>query len=379
MKVAIVHYWLINMRGGEKVIEALCRIFPQADIFTHVVDPDALSPTLKQHTIHTSFINRLPRSKKWYQKYLPLMPRALEELDLTGYDLIISSESGPAKGVIAPPDALHLCYCHSPMRYLWDQHHVYRRDSGRLTGAVLSLVAPRLRVWDTASAARIDRIIANSHHVANRVEKYWRRSSDVVFPPVDIGEFATAPASELGDYYLWVGELAPYKRPDLLIEAFNENEKPLIVIGGPDKTANQLSRQAKSNIQILGKTEFDVLKHHLARCRALIFPGEEDFGIVPVEAMASGRPVIAYARGGALDTVIDGKTGILFPEQTVGGLNRAIDRFENDLLPDLNSDDLVSHARQFSEGQFRHRILSVLNDADPQRFPMPGNRNRAAV
>lgn len=360
MRVAIIHYWLVNMRGGEKVIEALCRIFPEADIFTHVVDEEILSNTLKGHNIETTMISKFPFSKKLYQAYLPLMPRALEGLDLTGYDLVISSESGPAKGVIVPPDALHLCYCHSPMRYLWDQYHVYKKGAGMMSGVAMLLWAHKLRQWDVSAAARVDGFIANSKHVGNRIRKYWRRESDVVYPPVAVDEFGPVASSDLGDFYLWVGELASYKRPDLMVEAFNENRKKLIVIGGPDKTIKKLQKSAKSNITFLGKTDFDTLKSHMARCKALIFPGEEDFGIVPVEVMASGRPVIAYGRGGALDTVLDGATGILFEDQSVSGLNGAIERFERTLLSALDSDLLVSRAKMFSEGAFRIGMAKIL-------------------
>jgi len=348
------------MRGGEKVIEALCRMFPQADIFTHVVDKSILSETLQSHEIKSTFIGRLPFPTKLYQNYLPLMPGALESLDLTGYDLVISSESGPAKGVIVPPDALHVCYCHSPMRYLWDQYHVYKSGAGFITKLVMPIIAPGLRRWDVSSAARIDEFIANSNHVANRIQKYWRRDSDVVYPPVAIEEFSPVEHDEIEDYYLWVGELAPYKKPDLLINTFRDNGKRLIVIGGPEKTRKRLQKISTDNIEFLGKTDFSTLKYHMSRCRALIFPGEEDFGIVPVETMASGRPVIAYARGGAIDTIIDGTTGILFDEQSVVGLNAAIDRFEADLLGRLDRQRLVSHATKFSEQKFRKGIEAVL-------------------
>lgn len=359
-KVAIIHYWLVGMRGGEKVIEALCRMFPDADIFTHVAVPEQLSDTLRGHRIIQTSVGRLPFAPKLYQKYLPLMPRALEEIDLSGYDLVISSEAGPAKGVIAPPDAPHLCYCHSPMRYLWDQYHVYRDGAGPLTRLMMPPLAAKLRQWDVTSAARVDGFAANSSHVAARIQKYWRRDSDVVPPPVAVNDFAPVPREELGDFYLWAGELAPYKRPDLAIEAFRRLDRPLVVIGGPDKTMRQLARQAGPKTHLLGKVPFAELKHHMARCKALIFPGEEDFGIVPVEVMASGRPVIAYGRGGALDTVVDGETGLLFREQSVEGLVAAVERFEAERLDDLDPAGLVRHAQQFSEEAFRNGIRASL-------------------
>jgi glycosyltransferase involved in cell wall biosynthesis len=360
-RVAIVHYWLVGMRGGERVIESLCRMFPQADLITHVAAPDALSDTLRAHRIIETRIGRLPMARRMYQKYLPLMPRALEEVDLTGYDLVISSESGPAKGVIAPPDAPHLCYCHSPMRYLWDQYHVYRNGAGRLTRAMMPPLAHRLRQWDVTSAARVDGFAANSAFVAARIQKYWRREADVVAPPVSVEDFAPVPAGELGDFYLWAGELAPYKRPDLAVEAFARLDKPLVVIGGPDKTVAQLKSRAGPKTRFLGKVPFAVLKDHMARCRALIFPGEEDFGIVPVEVMASGRPVIAYGRGGILDTVVDGETGLFFNEQSVSALADAVSRFEASGLARDSQSDCLARAALFSEAAFQQGIARSLS------------------
>ncbi len=359
-RVAIVHYWLVGMRGGEKVVEALCRMFPQADIFTHVADPAQLSPTLTAHRIIETRIGRLPFSRLLYQKYLPLMPRALEDLDLSGYDLVISSESGPAKGVIPRPDAPHLCYCHSPMRYLWDQYHVYLEGTGRGTRALMPSIAHRLRQWDVTSAARVDAFAANSSHVAARIEKYWRRSASVVHPPVTVEDFAPVPPEEIGDFYLWAGELAPYKRPDLAVEAFRRLNRRLIVVGGPDRAARRLRARAGDNTHILGKVPFEELKALMARCRALIFPGEEDFGIVPVEVMASGRPVIAYGRGGVLDTVVDGETGVLFGEQSVEALIGAVERFEAGALGTAGPELPVARARLFTEAAFREGITRAL-------------------
>ncbi|MCA0995105.1 glycosyltransferase [Alloyangia pacifica] len=359
-RVAIIHYWLVGMRGGEKVIEALCRMFPDADIYTHVADPAKLSAVLTKHRIVETRIGRLPLAKKLYQKYLPLMPRALEEIDLSGYDLVISSESGPAKGVIAPPDAPHLCYCHSPMRYLWDQYHVYRGGAGLMTRLMMPQLAHGLRHWDVSSAARVDGFAANSNFVASRIRKYWRRDSDVVAPPVAVEDFAPVAEDELGDFYLWCGELAPYKRPDLAIEAFRRLDLPLVVIGGPDDAVNKLKAKAGPKTTFLGKAPFSVLKDHMARCKALVFPGEEDFGIVPVEVMASGRPVIAYGRGGALDSVVDGLTGLFFEEQSVDALVDAVERFERSGLADAGPHACVTRAQDFSEVKFRAGISASL-------------------
>ncbi|MEP1765200.1 MAG: glycosyltransferase [Sulfitobacter sp.] len=360
-RVAIIHYWLVGMRGGEKVIEALCRMFPQADIYTHVADPAKLSSVLTCHRIIETRVGRMPFARKMYQKYLPFMPRALEELDLSGYDLVISSEAGPAKGIIAPPDAPHLCYCHSPMRYLWDQYHVYRNGAGFLTRAAMPLMAHSLRQWDVTSAQRVDGFVANSNFVAKRIEKYWRRESDVVAPPVAVEDFAPVAPEDLGDFYLWAGELAPYKRPDLAVEAFKRLDKPLVVIGGPDDQVKALKAAAGPKTKFLGKVPFDVLKDHMARCRALIFPGEEDFGIVPVEVMASGRPVIAYGRGGILDSVVDGETGLFFKEQSVSALVQAVEIFEGSKLAQNGPEACVQRAACFSEESFALGINAALS------------------
>jgi len=360
MRVAIIHYWLVGMRGGEKVLEAICRIFPDADIYTHVADPAKLSDVLRRHRIIETSVGRLPYARRFYQAYLPLMPAALERLDLAGYDLVISSEAGPAKGVIVPPEALHICYTHSPMRYLWDQYHTYRRGAGLLSRMAMSVFAPSLRIWDVTSAARVDHFLANSTHVANRIRKYWRREAEVLHPPCDVVAFTPLPRGGHEAFYLWCGELAPYKRPDVAIAAFAALGLPLVVIGGPEKTRARLARGAPANVTFLGKVSFEVLRDHLARCKALIFPGEEDFGIVPVEAMASGRPVIAYGRGGVCDTVIHGKTGWLYADPSVAGLVDAVREFEASGLADCDPAVLAAHAARFDEAAFRDGLIRVL-------------------
>ncbi len=370
MKVAIIHYWLFHMRGGEKVVESLCRMFPQADIFTHCYDPAGVSATIRAHTVTTTFISRLPLARSQYKKYLPLMPYALEGLDLSSYDLILSSESGPAKGIIPPPSAVHVCYCHSPMRYLWDQYHLYRRGAGFMTRAIMPVLAHGLRKWDAVNSMRVDEFVANSRHVARRIGKYYRREAAVVAPPVDVSAFAPCDGGEIGDYYLCAGELVAYKRVDLAVDAFTRSGRKLVVIGDGEE-GPRLRKRAGPNIQFLGKVPFDTLKHHFARCRALVFPGEEDFGIIPVEVMASGRPIIAYGRGGILDTVIDGHTGLLFDEQTVDGLIDAIERFEDEIERHLDPYGLVAHAGQFSEGAFVDGMTAVLAGHGVD-VPMPG-------
>lgn len=360
MKVAIIHYWLIGMRGGEAVLESLCELFPQADIYTHAYDATKISKKINSKKIHTTFISRLPYSKTRYQAYLPLMPLALEMLDLSEYDLVISSESGPAKGVIVRPDALHICYVHSPMRYIWDQFHVYRKSAGFIKRKLMPLIAHYLRGWDVTSAARVDLFVANSNFVQKRISKYYRRKSVVIAPPVDVESFSAASVDEIGDYYLWVGELVTYKRADIAVAALCKMGKKLVVIGSGEVPPG--SEYANSSlIDIKGRVSDLEMRHYMARCKALIFPGVEDFGIVPVEVMASGRPVIAYAAGGALDTVVHGKTGILFDEQSVDGLIEAIEEFETNLMHSLEGDDILAHAGNFSQVSFTNKFEQLLS------------------
>ena len=353
MKIAIVHYWMVSMRGGEKVVEALCRAFPTADVFTHVYVKELLSEDILKHEIKTSFISRLPNSKKLYKKYLPLMPIALEQLDLRGYDLIISSEAGPAKGIIPQANATHICYCHTPMRYIWNMYHDYRENSGLLTRLAMPALCHYLRAWDVTTAARVNHFMANSNTTKKRIGAYYGRDSDVIYPPVDTADFRIGARSELEDYYLLVGELVQYKRPDLAVLAFNKMKKNLIVVGSGEMY-DHLKAIAGPTVKILGSQSFAQLQKYYSSCQALIFPAEEDFGIVPVEAMASGRPVIAYNRGGATETVVHQKTGILFDDQTVDGL---IDAVMSCSPAAFDPSEVRAHALKFDAAAFESNIL----------------------
>lgn len=358
MKVAIIHYWLIGMRGGEKVVEALCEMYPQADIFTHVYVPEMVSDRIRQHRVIPTFINGLPRATKMYKTYLPLMPLALEQIDLRGYDLIISSESGPSKGVIAPTDALHVCYCHTPMRYIWNMYHDYRKSAGRITRFMMPPLIHYLRMWDVTSAARVDSFVANSTTVAQRIRRYYGADSVVIHPPVDTEAFSIAAPAELEDYFLMAGELVSYKRPDLAVRAFNEMKLRLVVIGGGEMI-DEIRRLAGPTVTVLGPQPFSVLKQHYARCRALIFPGEEDFGMVPVEAMASGRPVIAFGRGGATETVAKGISGVFFEEQTIEAISSAVRSLAG---IKIDSHKIAAHASQFGRDQFLQKMRAHIDD-----------------
>jgi glycosyltransferase involved in cell wall biosynthesis len=357
VKVAIIHYWLVGMRGGERVIEALCEMYPQADIFTHVYVPEMVSERIRRHRIIPTFINSLPRAAKMYKTYLPLMPLALEQLDLRGYDLVISSESGPAKGIIPPPDALHVCYCHTPMRYIWNMYHDYRNSAGRLTQLMMPPLSHYLRMWDVTSATRVDSFVANSTTVARRIQRYYGADSVVIHPPVDTAAFSVAAPSELGDFYLMAGELVSYKRPDLAVRAFNDMKLKLVVIGGGEML-DEIRRIAGPTVTVMGPQPFEVLKQHYARCRALIFPGEEDFGMVPVEAMASGRPVIAFDRGGATETVAEGISGVFFAEQSVEAISSAIKRLANQ---EIDPAKIAAHAGQFGRAQFFEKMRAHID------------------
>lgn len=356
LKVAIVHYWLVRMRGGEKVVEELLRLFPQAHIYTHVYNPEGMSERLRRQPVTETFVGRLPAARRLYQYYLPLMPRALEELDLRGYDLIISSEAGPAKGIIPPDDALHISYTHSPMRYLWNMYADYNECAGFFQKLAMKPIFHRLRQWDVTSAARVDEFVANSTAVARRINKYYRRPSTVIHPPVDTASFAPESA---GDFYLCAGQVVPYKRIDLAVQAFNRMGKKLVIIG--DGASRELMSQAGPTVSFMGPQPFDVLKKHYAHCKALIYPGEEDFGIVPVEAMASGRPVIAYRRGGALDTVVEGLSGLFFTQQNAETLIDAVERFERQ-QHEFSPEAIRLHSEKFGLAAFQEAMGTFVQE-----------------
>jgi len=337
LRVALVHYWFASRRGGERVVEALCEMFPQADLFALVVDFDALSPKLRKHRLTTSFLQKLPGSRRWHRHMLPLYPLAVEQFDLRGYDLVISSESGPAKGVLTGTETCHICYCHTPMRYIWNFYQEYKNGSGLgpVGKLVFELTSHYARLWDQASAVRVDHFVANSENVARRIRKYYRREAEVIHAPVDVHGMHLSNFVE--DYYLAVGQLVNYKRVDLAIEACNRLGRTLRIVGAGEEY-KRLRRLAGKTVSFLEALSEDDLRDQYARCRALLFPGEEDFGMVPIEAQASGRPVIAYGRGGAVETVggfypgedvnPEEATGVFFAEQSADALVEAILAFE---------------------------------------------------
>jgi glycosyltransferase involved in cell wall biosynthesis len=323
MRVAIVHYWLLGMRGGERVLEAMCRLFPEAEIFTLFYEPEKVSAFLRSRTVHVSGLNPL---RRFYQQLLPVMPLALESFDLRGFDLVISSESGPAKGVLVPSRARHICYCHTPMRYLWDLYPFYRSElvKSPVRRALMMPFAHYLRVWDFAAAARVDQFVANSENVRRRIRRAYGRDARVVHPPVEVQSFYWR---EPDDYFLIVSEMASYKQLDYAVRAFAQSGRRLKIAGdGPEyRTLRSLSGP---NIEFCGRVPEAELRELYARSRALIMPGEEDFGLTMVESLASGKPVIAYGQGGAAEIVKE-DCGILYKESGCESLENAIRQFES--------------------------------------------------
>lgn len=374
MRVALIHDWLVSMRGGERVLEAFCELYPSADLYTLVHVPGACSKAIESMHIRTSFIDRLPWAQERYRHYLPLFPHAIEAFDLNGYDLVLSSSHCVAKGVITPPSAIHVSYVHTPMRYLWDQYPEYFGPgrAGALTRLGARGFSTFLRTWDEASASRVDVYVANSHNVAARVEKRYRRQAEVVHPPVQLSRFRVRPRAEISDYYLMVTAFAPYKKVDLAIEAFRRMGKKLVVVGAGQEEARIRSLVAPPIELVLRPTDPQIADLY-SRARALVFPGEEDAGITPLEAQACGRPVIALGRGGALETVVGlgespgdhsamAATGLFFDEPTVDGLMGAVLRFEANAHR-FDPAAARANAERFDVGQFKSRISAVVDRA----------------
>ena len=357
MKVALVHDWLTGMRGGEKVLEEFAGLFPEADIFTLVWNKGSVSEKIARHKIIPSVLQKFPSVETRYRYYLALMPKIIERFDVSGYDLIISSSHCVAKGIKTHPGQIHISYCHTPMRYIWDNFDDYFSPGKNLAVFLaMKILRPYLQKWDVQSSQEINFIIANSKNVAERIKKYWGRESTVIYPPVDTDFYTFDSRQGLADYFLIVSALVPYKRIDLAVKTFNWLRYPLKIIGsGPEMMA--LKKIARSNIEFLGYQPNEVIRHYYRCCQALIFPGEEDFGIVPVEAQSSGRPVIAYKKGGALETIIENETGIFFAEQSESALAMAIEQFWK---RKFNPEKIVANARKFSAERFRREIIDLV-------------------
>ena len=361
MKVALVHDWLTGMRGGERVLQAFARLFPAAEIFTLLHVPGSVSEELEARTIHTSFVQRLPAAADCYRWYLPVFPWAIEQFDLTGFDLVISSSHCAAKAVLTGPGTVHVSYCHTPMRYAWDQFDAYFNPdrNGWPTYAAIRATIGWLRRWDRATAARVDAFAANSAWVADRIARYYGRTATVIPPPVDTEFFVPADNGETQPYYLVVSALSPYKRIELVIEAFNRMERPLVVVGtGPD--ADRLAAIAGPTVEMRGWVEDATLRQLYQRCKGLVLASVEDAGIVPLEAMACGRPALVLAKGGAVETVIDGETGIHVAAQEPEAIGEAIDRCE---AISFNSARIRQEALRYAPDLFVKRCSSFFADA----------------
>jgi glycosyltransferase involved in cell wall biosynthesis len=369
LRVAIIHYWFVRFRGGERVLEVLADMFPQADIFTLVLDPKALPPSLRSRKFTTSFLQKVPGIRRHYKKFLPLFPLALEQFNLDEYDLVLSSESGAAKGVLTRPHTCHICYCHTPMRYVWDMYHQYRSNApgGALGRAFYSIAANYVRQWDYAASARVDYYVASSHNTASRIAKYYRRKAEVIHPPVNISTFSVGTKAE--EFYLVVSPLVAYKRVDLAISACNAMRRRLVVIG-EGEGMQRLKKLAGPTISFLGYQPDELVREHYRRCRAFIFPGEEDIGLTPIEAQACGRPVIAFGRGGALETVLGGfptnsyapesSTGVFFAEQSAESLTDAI-RFFESIETRFSPAFIRRNAERFDVSRFKSEMVSFIN------------------
>ncbi len=357
LRVAIVCSWLNQYGGAERVLQALHDLYPEAPIYTSIFWPEALPASFRDWDVRPSSLDRLPLIRQHHQWFLPLYPYAFDQFDLSDYEVVISVSSGFAHGVITGPNTLHICYCLTPARFLWGYHnYVEREDIGRFARLVVPLFVHRLRMWDRLAADRVDHFVAISRVVHQRIAKFYRRDAIVVHPPVEVERFSLS--EERGDYFLIASRLVPYKRIDLAVQAFSQLGLPLWIVGeGRDKPA--LESMAGSNVRFLGRVGDEELARYLSRCRAFIFPGEEDFGIAPLEAQAAGRPVIAYAAGGAMETVVEGVTGLFFHEPTADSLAAAVTRLDSvEFDPVL----IQEHARKYDRAAFQHKLAVYVRE-----------------
>jgi glycosyltransferase involved in cell wall biosynthesis len=357
LRVAIVHDWLNQVGGAEGVLEVLKELYPEAPIYTSIYWRQAMPDHYRKWDVRTSWLNRLPLIKAHHQPFLALYPLAFESFDLRGYDLVLSNKSAFCHGVTTAPDTLHICYCLTPTRFLWDYHHYVRHE--RINPVVRVLLSPlvrNLRRWDKSAADGVNHFVAISETVRRRIEKFYGREAVIIHPPVDVERFQVSEEHE--DYFLIVSRLVPYKRIDLAVEAFNHLGLPLKILGdGRDRP--RLEAQARPNVEFLGRLPNHEVERYISRCKGFIFPGEEDFGIAPVEAQAAGRPVIAYAAGGALGTVIEGVTGSFFREQTADSLAEAVDGFND---REFDSATIRRHAQGFDKDTFKKRLRAFVSE-----------------
>ena len=359
MKVALVHDWLTGMRGGEKVLEQFCNMFPGSPIFTLFHFPGSVSETIEAHPIHTSFLQKAPLVKRSYRNYLPFFPSAIESFDVQSYDLIISSSHCVAKGIIPNSSAVHLCYCHTPMRYIWSHYWDYFGDhrTGFLKRKTLPYIVSYLRMWDVASNSRVDEFIANSKFISERIQKYYGRTSQVSYPPVDT-EFFVPSAQKREDFSLIVSALVPYKRLEIAIEAFRSSNRKLMIVGtGPEE--KWLKKIAPSNVKFLGRVEPTRLRELYQTAAMLIQPGVEDFGINVIEAFACACPVLAYRRGGATETVTENETGLFFNDLTAESLREAVDKARG---MQFNVAFMREMALRYSPTRFQSEMQAIIQE-----------------
>jgi glycosyltransferase involved in cell wall biosynthesis len=358
MKTALVHHWLVASRGGERVLEGIAELFPTADLFTLVCDKEKIPSSLRRHRIRTSLLQKLPGAVNWYPYYLPLFPAATGQLDVSGYDLVISSDAATVKGVRANRHAIHVCYCHSPMRYVWTGYETYYRASGPLERRLLSFFRPSLRKWDYKAAQRVTHFIANSENVRNQILECYGRQSVVIYPPVDVDRFTFKPGAAAHDeFFLVVSQLVPYKRIDLVVDAFNRSGRRLVVVGdGPERRT--LADRARSNVRLLGSQPDSAVVRLMQECKAFVFAGEEDFGIVMAEAQACGKPVLAFRRGGAAEIVRHNVTGVLFDEQSVDSLLEGLDQLDRLAF---DPEAIRASALRFGRARFAREFGAFVN------------------
>lgn len=368
MKVAIVHYWFTTWRGGEKVVNSILDLYPDADIYTLFLEDDIKDKYFPNNKVYTSLLNKVSFFRKNYQKIFPLYPLAVKSLKLREkYDLIISSESGPVKGIKKHKDTKHLCYIHTPMRYCWGFMKDYLNAVSKLQRPLVKFFFNILRVWDSTTVKNVDKFVSNSKNVKKRVKKFYNRDAVVVYPPIDLSLFNKKVKSKgnEGEFYLSFGAITPYKRIDLLVDLFNNREEKLVIIGGGSEK-EKLEAKSNPNISFLGKLTDEELEYYFINAKALIFPGEEDFGMIPLEVMAHGLPVIAYNKGGALETVIENdkietSTGLFFEEQTVESLRKVVERF-NDIELKFDPNYIKEHARKFGDDIFKKKIKTEIDE-----------------
>ena len=364
MKVALVHDWLVTLRGGERVLEALCELFPDADVYTLIHQPGTMPPAIENRRIYTSFLQHIPGIHTRYRHFLPLFPRAIESFHLEGYELVLSSSHCVAKGIRKPPGARHLSYVHAPMRYMWDLFDDYF-GPGRASRPVrlaATAVRPWLQRWDRETSAGVDRFVANSRNIAAKIRRFWDRDAGVVHPPVDLDRFCASSLEGTGQggYFLWLGAFAPYKRLDIALEAFRTLDAPLWVVGSGQDASRLTSGPLPPHIRFLGNVPDAEVPALYRNARALLFTGEEDFGLTPLEAQATGRPVIAYAKGGVLETVTP-RTGLFFSEQTPAALAAAVRQFDT-WEAGFRPEEARAQAQGFAKAAF-HRAITAEVDA----------------